>query len=375
MTNQLEELRTAGQSVWLDFIERGMLESGELADLVASGVAGVTSNPTIFQSAISKSDAYTNDLAELAGSDADTKTVFETLAVADIQAAADVLRPVYDANNGHDGFVSLEVAPDLAYDTQGTIDEARRLHAMVDRPNLMIKVPATEPGLEAIRTLIADGINVNVTLIFSLDRYRAVKEAYISGLEARQAAGEPIDQVASVASFFVSRVDANIDAQLEKLIADNPEQAEAFEALLGQVAVANAQLAYAQFEEVFSGERWGRLATDGAQVQRPLWASTSTKNPDYPDLLYVETLIGPHTVNTMPPNTLKSLLDHGQVARTIDQDYDAAQAIMAQLAAIGISIDDVTEALEEEGVRKFADSFVELLEVIEEQRQQLAAAQ
>ncbi len=375
MTNQLAELRAAGQSVWLDFIERGMLESGELADLVAKGVAGVTSNPTIFQAAISKSDAYTEDLAELANSDADAKTLFETLAVADIQAAADVLRPVYDANNGHDGFVSLEVAPDLAYDTQGTIDEARRLHAMVDRPNLMIKVPATEPGLEAIRTLIADGINVNVTLIFSLDRYRAVKEAYISGLEARQAASEPIDQIASVASFFVSRVDANIDAQLGKLRADNPEQAEIFDALLGQIAVANAQLAYAQFEEVFAGERWDKLAVDGAQVQRPLWASTSTKNPDFPDLLYVETLIGPHTVNTMPPNTLESLLDHGQVARTIDQDYDAARAIMAQLAAIGISIDEVTDGLEEEGVKKFADSFVELMETIEEQRQQLAATQ
>ncbi len=261
MTNQLAELRAAGQSVWLDFIERGMLESGELADLVAKGVAGVTSNPTIFQAAISKSDAYTEDLAELANSDADAKTLFETLAVADIQAAADVLRPVYDANNGHDGFVSLEVAPDLAYDTQGTINEARRLHAMVDRPNLMIKVPATEPGLEAIRTLIADGINVNVTLIFSLDRYLAVKDAYISGLEARQAAGEPIDQIASVASFFVSRVDANIDAQLGKLRADNPEQAEIFDALLGQIAVANAQLAYAQFEEVFRRRALGQASS------------------------------------------------------------------------------------------------------------------
>jgi transaldolase len=373
MSNQIQQLRKEGQSVWLDYIERGMVQSGELAGLVADGVAGVTSNPSIFQAAIAKSDAYAADLQALAESDADAKTIFETLAVADIQAAADILRPVYDANDGQDGFVSLEVAPDLAYDTASTIAEARRLHAMVDRPNLMVKVPATEAGLEAIRQLTADGININVTLIFSLDRYAAVKEAYISGLEARHAAGAPIDRLASVASFFVSRVDNNVDARLDRLRKDDPGQADAYAGLLGQIAVANAKLAYAQFEETFSGPRWEALAAAGAHVQRPLWASTSTKNPDYSDLLYVETLIGPHTVNTMPPNTLEALLDHGTVQRSVDSDVNDARAAMAQLAAIGIAIDEVTDELEAEGVQKFADAFEQLLSAIEERRSELAA--
>jgi transaldolase len=373
MSNQIQQLRKEGQSVWLDYIERGMVQSGELAGLVADGVAGVTSNPSIFQAAIAKSDAYTDDLQALAESDADAKTIFETLAIADIQAAADILRSVYDENDGQDGFVSLEVAPDLAYDTAATIAEARRLHAMVDRPNLMVKVPATEAGLEAIRQLTADGININVTLIFSLDRYAAVKEAYISGLEARHGAGEPIDRLASVASFFVSRVDNNVDARLDRLRKDDPGQADAYAGLLGQIAVANAKLAYAQFEETFSGPRWETLAAAGAHVQRPLWASTSTKNPDYSDLLYVETLIGPHTVNTMPPNTLEALLDHGTVQRSVDSDVDDARAAMAQLAAIGIAIDEVTDELEAEGVQKFADAFEQLLAAIEARRSELAA--
>ncbi|MCB0043912.1 MAG: transaldolase [Caldilineaceae bacterium] len=374
MANQLQELRGEGQSVWLDFIERSMIQSGELADLVEEGIGGVTSNPAIFKEAISNSQAYDDDIRRLAVGDKDVKAIFEELAVADIQAAADVLRPVYDANRGQDGFVSLEVAPDLAYDTEATIAEARRLHKWVNRPNLMVKVPATEAGLEAIRRLTADGININVTLIFSLDRYAAVKEAYISGLEARRDAGLPIDGLASVASFFVSRVDANIDKRLEQLKAENPGRSNEYAQLQGKIAVANAKLAYAQFKEVFAGPRWDALAAAGAHAQRPLWASTSTKNPAYPDLLYVETLIGPYTVNTMPPNTLDALLDHGKVKRTVDAGVGEASEDMVKLATVGISIDQVTDELEAEGVQKFADAFQELMEVIETQRKAMPAS-
>ena len=375
--NRIEELTALGQSIWLDFIERRMVQSGELADLVAQGVRGVTSNPTIFQQAIAKSDAYKDDLTRLAGNGAgagaDAKTIFETLAVADIQAAADVLRPVYDAAEGHDGFVSLEVAPTLAHDTEGTIAEARRLHGLVDRPNLMIKVPATRAGLPAILQLIADGICVNVTLIFSLERYAAVKEAFMQGIDERVALGKPVDKIASVASFFVSRVDVAVDALLDKL-AQQPDQAEHLKALRGKAAVANSKLAYRQFEEVFASPRWQNLAAAGARVQRPLWASTSTKNPAYPDLIYVDTLIGPHTVNTMPPQTLQAFADHGTPARSVDEGLDQAEADLQALAEAGISLDQVTEELEVEGVQKFADSFEQLLGTIEERRKEMIKA-
>lgn len=372
--NRLQALREQGQSVWLDYIERGMLKSGELAELVADGVAGVTSNPSIFQSAIAKSDAYTEDLQVLIDRDLSNKEIYEALAIADIQAAADIMRPVYDGANGQDGFVSLEVAPDLAYDTDATIAEARRLHAAVQRPNLMVKVPATKAGIPAIRQLIADGININVTLIFSLDRYADVKEAYLQGLEERMKAGKPVDRAASVASFFVSRVDVNIDGQLDKLSAAHPADAIRYAALKGKAAVANAKLAYAQFEEKFAGPRWETLAAAGARVQRPLWASTSTKNPAYPDLIYVDTLIGPHTVNTMPPQTLEAFKDHGAPMRTVDQDLAGARGALAALAQAGIDMDEVTEELEADGVKKFADSFVDLLNTIDERRKELAAA-
>lgn len=372
--NRIQQIYTLGQSIWLDFIERGMIESGELRQLVQDGVAGVTSNPTIFQQAITKSPAYQADMARLATVESDPKTLFETLAIADIQAATAVLRPVYDAAGGHDGFVSLEVAPDLAHDTAATIAEARRLHAAVNRPNLMVKVPATLAGVPAVRQLIADGININVTLIFSLERYAAVKEAYIQGLEDRLACGQPVDHVASVASFFVSRVDTNIDPRLEKLAEQHPDQAEALLALRGRAAVANSKLAYRQFEEAFSGSRWARLAAAGARVQRPLWASTSTKNPAYYDLMYVDPLIGPHTVNTMPPQTLKGVMHHGTPARTVDQGVDAARTMLAELAAAGISLDKVTDELEVDGVKKFAESFVQLLDAIETRRKELVAA-
>ena len=358
-----------GQSIWLDYIERTMIHNGELKSFVDNGLRGVTSNPTIFQQAIAKSSAYQADLAQLAQSGKSTKAIFEALAVADIQAATDVLAPVYEASGGADGFVSIEVAPDLAYDADATIEEARRLHQAVNRPNVMIKVPATEPGIAAIRRLIADGISINVTLIFSLERYAAVKEAYLQGLEVRVAAGQPIAGIASVASFFVSRVDSNVDGQLQKASSNNGADPKA---LMGKTALANAQLAYAQFEEKFSGQRWDALRAKGAQLQRPLWASTSVKNPAYPDLLYVEPLMGPHTVNTMPTNTLDAFVDHGQIASRVRDDLAGARAVFTQLAALGIAIDKVTDDLETEGVQKFIDSYNDLLATIETQSQKVA---
>lgn len=372
--NRIQQLHRLGQSIWLDFIERSMIRTGKLQSLAEEGVAGVTSNPTIFQQAIAKSDAYNDDLHRLASTTADAKTIFEGLAIADIQAAADVMRSVFDVNQGHDGFVSLEVAPDLAHDTAATIEEARRLHAAVNRPNLMIKVPATKAGVPAIRQLIADGININVTLIFSLDRYVEVKNAYIAGLTDRLNAGLPVDHVASVASFFVSRVDVNIDSRLEKLAAEQPDKALYFKSLQGKAAVANAKLAYAQFEKVFTGAQWEQLAAAGARVQRPLWASTSTKNPAYPDLIYVDPLIGPHTVNTIPPQTLDAFKDHGTPALTVSLELEEARRALHDLAVAGIEMDEVTSELEADGVKKFVDSFAELLAVIEERRKALAHA-
>lgn len=369
--NRMKQLHEeVGQSIWLDYIERKMVHNGEMKAFVDGGVRGVTSNPTIFQQAIAKSDAYQEDLAQLTQSGKSAKEIFEALAVADIQAAADLLAPVYQESDGQDGYVSIEVAPDLASDTQATIEEARRLHKSVNRPNVMVKVPATEPGIEAIRQLISDGININVTLIFGLERYAKVKEAYFQGLEERVSKGQPIADIASVASFFVSRVDSNVDEKLQQAKASNGTDPKA---LMGKIAVANAKLAYAQFEEKFSGERWEKLAAKGAQLQRPLWASTSVKNPEYPDLLYVEPLMGPHTVNTMPKNTLDAFKDHGEIASRVHDGVEEAEVLFTQLAALGISIDQVTEELEKEGVKKFADSYDELLATIEKQGQKVAA--
>ncbi|MCC6168489.1 MAG: transaldolase [Caldilineaceae bacterium] len=372
--NRIQQLHALGQSVWLDYIERSIIHSGELKALVEDGLRGVTSNPTIFQHAISKSDAYKADLTQLAKQDLDPKAIFEALEIADIQAAAGVLRPAYDASNGRDGFVSIEVAPDLAYETEQTIAEARRLHAAIDRPNLMVKVPATEAGIPAIRQLTAGGINVNITLIFGLERYAEVKDAYLTGLEERLEAGQPLERIASVASFFVSRVDSNVDERLEKLAERHPDQAQTIHGLQGKIAVANAKLAYRQFQQVFSGSRWERLAEAGAHLQRPLWASTSTKNPHYSDLLYVNNLIGPHTVNTMTPKTIEAFRDHGVVAYTIDQHVDEAEQEILQLPKLGISMREVTDELEREGVKKFSDSFDELLAAIAQRRAELVAA-
>jgi transaldolase len=372
--NRIQQLYALGQSVWLDYIERGMIQSGELAALVKDGVAGVTSNPTIFQQAIAKSDKYAGDVEKLAAAGGDNKSLFESLAIADIQAATDVLLPVYERAAGHDGFVSLEVSPDLAHDTAATVAEAKRLHAAVNKPNLLIKVPATVAGIDAIRQLIAAGISVNVTLIFGLQRYAAVKQAYLEGLEERAAAGKPIDKMHSVASFFVSRVDTNIDAKLETIAKEQPEVASEALALRGKAAVANAKLAYRQFEEFFIGPRWEALAAKGARPQRPLWASTSSKNPAYSDLIYVEPLMGPQTVNTMPPNTLDALRDHGTIASTVRDGVDEAKAQVAGLAKLGISLEAVADELEADGVKKFVASFDDLLKTIDQRRKELTAA-
>ena len=367
--NQLQALEQAGQSVWLDYIERNMIQDGQLQSLLDQGVLGVTSNPSIFEKAITGSPAYTADIQRFAAEGMDVKAIFEALAVADIQAAADVLRPVYERTQGVDGYVSMEVAPDLAYDEEETVAEALRLYAAVGRPNVLIKVPATAPGVKAIERLIAAGLSINVTLIFSLERYADVKEAYLRGLEQRVKAGQAVDQISSVASFFISRVDSNVDAKLQKLIDQAPSAGdkECFQSVMGKAAVANAQIAYEQFTNKFAGPRWHALQKLGARLQRPLWASTSTKNPTYRDVLYVETLIGPHTVNTMPQETMDAFEDHGTIARTIDADLSAAAAALAGLAAVGIDMAEVAVELEDEGVQKFADSYFKLLKAIETQ--------
>ena len=339
-----------GQSPWLDNLRRGWLTGGELARWVEKGVRGITSNPTIFQKAIEGSAEYDDQLRGLAsGSVVDA---YWTMAVSDIEAALAILRPVHDESDGVDGFVSLEVAPDLAHDEAGTVASARELHDRIAEPNLYVKVPATAAGVGAIRALVSEGRNINVTLIFGLDRYEEIMEAYLSGLEAYEG---DLSRVHSVASFFVSRVDTEVDRRLDAI--GTPEA----RALRGKTAVAQAQLAYGRFLDRFRGPRWEALAARGARVQRPLWASTSTKNPDYPDTLYVDTLIGPDTVNTMPEATLDAVEDHGTLARTVDADLDGAAATLAAVEAVGVDLDDVSRVLEEQGVATFAKSFDELL--------------
>lgn len=375
-TNPLHRLHPLGQSVWLDYIRRGLLRSGELADMIARyDLRGVTSNPTIFEQAIVSSDDYDDALQGLAAAGVAPGSAYEALAIDDIQAACDLFRPVYDAADGHDGFVSLEVSPELADDTAATLEEARRLWTAVDRPNLMVKVPGNAAGVPAIESLIAEGINVNVTLLFSLAAYEAVMEAYLRGLERRQQTSQPLSRVASVASFFVSRVDSAIDAQLEALAgrAEDGERKAHLLGLRGKAAVANAQLAYERFQQVFSGDRWEALRQAGAHVQRPLWASTSTKNPAYRDVVYVERLIGPHTVNTMPLATVEAFADHGEAARTVDADYAAARADLAALEAAGIDLDAVTDHLLADGVAKFAKSFRELMEGVGRKLERVAS--
>jgi transaldolase len=371
--SKLEQLAELGQAVWLDFIRRSLITSGQLQALVYGGLRGMTSNPTIFEKAIAGSDDYDPDLKRLAQAGSSVEEIYESLAIADIRSAADVLRTVYDQTTGLDGYVSLEVNPKLAHDTQGTIAEARRLFANLDRPNVMIKVPATPAGIPAIETLIGAGLNINVTLIFSIDHYRAVAQAYIAGLEKLAAAGGDLTKVASVASFFVSRIDTAVDRQLEE-VQSHPPSAPGPGALQGKIAIASAKVAYSLFGEIFAGPQWARLADQGARVQRPLWASTSTKNPVYPDTMYVDELIGPDTVNTMPPDTLDAFREHGTVWRTVDSGIDEARGQLARLPALGIDLEAVTQKLQDDGVDAFAASFDSLLDSIGQKRAQFRRA-
>lgn len=357
------------QSLWLDNIQRRQLKNGELAAMIERGdIRGMTSNPSIFHAAITKSDDYTDALTALAKDGCTAEEIYEHLAVEDIQAAADLFRPLYDETEGGDGYVSLEVSPYLAYDTEKTAAEAKRLWGLVDRPNLMIKIPATEPGLPAITETLAAGINVNVTLIFSQTRYMEVMDAHLSGLEKRAAGGHPLEKLASVASFFVSRIDSKVDKKLEEIMKQEGPNAAVAASLRGRLAIANAKLAYEKFKEVCASERAMKLKLQGAEMQRPLWASTSTKNPAYPDTLYVDELIGPNTVNTVPPNTLDAFIDHGTVRQTLESNLPHASQAFEELRTVGILFQQVTQELEEEGVKAFEDAFTALLKSIEEKR-------
>jgi len=367
----IQKLADEGQSIWCDNISRGMIDGGELQRLIDLGIVGVTSNPTIFMKAITGGTEYDAAFQRLMSEGLDTMAIYEGLVIPDIIDAADMLRPIYGQTQGEDGYVSLEVNPQLAYGTDATIQEARRLWDAINRPNIFIKVPATQEGIPAIEALIADGINVNVTLIFSGKVYEQVMQAYLNGLRKLDAAGGDLSKVASVASFFVSRVDSLVDKRLTEKESEGKEVGH----LYGQIAVANARLAYKRFEEVFDAEgEFGDLADKGARVQRPLWASTSTKNPDYPDTMYVDELVGPNTVNTLPPDTIDAVLDHGSTACMIRDELENAAAQIEELGELGISIDEVTEKLRVDGVKAFADSFSELIDNLTRKQELLDAA-
>ena len=363
--NPLKQLGTLGQSIWLDYIRRDLIASGGLRRLIEEdGLRGMTSNPSIFEKAIVESHDYDEDIRAMVREGKSTEAIYEALSQHDVQSAADEFRPVYERTDGKDGYVSLEVNPHLAHDTKGTIDEARRLWAALNRPNVFIKVPATSDGLPAIQQLISEGINVNVTLLFGLPRYRQVAEACIAGLEARLGQGKAVKQVASVASFFVSRIDTLVDPLLENIIAQGGNKADLARQALGQVAVASAKMAYQIYKEIFVSDRFRKLADQGARVQRLLWASTGTKNPDYSDVKYVETLIGPDTVNTVPVETLNAYRDHGVPKTRLEKDIVEAARVLKQLPELGISIDKVTQQLEDEGVKKFDEPFDKLMETL-----------
>src|SRR5262245_48977939 len=362
--SRLHELSNQGQSVWIDFVSRHLIKSGELEGMMRDdAIVGVTSNPTIFQKAISEGNDYDDEIREALGETSDSKEIFWRLAEQDIGDACDVLRPVWESTSRRDGYVSLEVDPNLAYDRDAQHEEAMRLHAQVNRDNLLVKIPGTEPGLGAIEDAIAKGKSINVTLIFSLERYKEVAEAYIRGLERLVEAGGDPGPVASVASFFVSRVDTEADKRLDAIGGKDH--------LKGKLAVANAKLAYQEYQRIFAGDRWEALAAKGASTQRCLWASTSTKNPSYSDVMYVEDLIGPDTVNTMPEETIRAFQDHGEVASMLEHGVDDARRLLEQLSDAGVDYDDVTKTLEQEGVEKFAASFKELLDGIDAKRAQL----
>jgi transaldolase len=370
--NPLLELQKQGQSVWLDYIRRDLITSGELKRLIdEDGLRGITSNPSIFEKAIAGSTDYAGFLDQLRAQGLSSGDMYERIAVRDIQDSADLLLPVYKATDKRDGYVSLEVSPTLARDTQGTIEEARRLWKTVARPNIMIKVPGTPEGAPAVRQLISEGININITLLFAQEAYVKVAEAYVDGLEVAQKAGKDISGIASVASFFVSRIDTLVDSMIDERLktATPPQQdQDLLRSLHGKVAIANAKQAYRSYQQMIAGQRWKALAAKGAQVQRLLWASTSTKNPKYRDVLYIEELIGPDTVNTIPPATMDAFRDHGNVRRTLDADVAAADTTMANLEKAGISMQKVTNQLLEDAIKLFADAFQKLLSAVEQKK-------
>jgi transaldolase len=371
-TNPLIGLQKFGQSIWLDYIRRDLLTGGELKRLIdEDGLRGMTSNPTIFEKAIADSTLYADVLKSLQSrTDLDATGRYEILAIRDIQDAADILRPVYDSTRQRDGYVSLEVSPYLARDTQGTLNEARRLWKAVGRPNVMIKVPGTTKGIPAFQQLIGEGINVNVTLLFSQEVYQKVADAYVAGVEQLAAAGD-VRKIASVASFFISRIDVAVDGAIAARLktSKDPREQEQLKSVLGKVAIANGKLAYERYQKTFGSDRWKKLAAKGAQTQRVLWASTSTKNPAYRDVLYVEELIGQDTVNTLPPATLEAFRDHGLPRQSLTEDVPAAARTMKTLAQLGISIDEVTDKLTEDGVRLFSEAFDKLLKAVEKSTQ------
>jgi transaldolase len=378
MTNPLIQLQSEGQSVWYDNIDRSQLASGEFKRMLdEDGVLGVTANPTIFEKSISSGHAYDQQISQLISEGKSTNEIYDAVVIQDIRTVADMLRPIYDRTEGRDGYVSLEVSPELANDTQGTIAEAARFWNLVERPNLMIKIPATPAGIPAIYETLRNGMNVNVTLIFSIEAYRQVADAYIRALEDRNGRGLDIHLIASVASFFISRVDTLVDKLLEDKIKASSDKAEQqqLKALEGKAAIANARIVYQDFKKIFNSPRFESLKQAGAHVQRPLWASTSTKNPAYRDVLYAEDLIGPDTVDTMPQDTIKNFADHGQARQTIENDIAGAQAALDELEQVGIHYDQVTQQLLDEGVKKFADSFHQLFTGIDSKKNTIKAEQ
>jgi transaldolase len=372
-TSPLAELQKLGQSVWMDSISRKILDDGELQRRIDEGLQGMTSNPTIFEKAIGHSTDYDPEFRRLVAQKLEAEAIYDALTTADIRRALDLFRPVYDRTNGGDGFVSLEVSPLLAHDTKATLSEAKRLWGLLDRPNAMIKIPGTAEGLPAIEESLAAGLNINITLLFSVEAYEAVARAFLRALERRVKAGQPVDRISSVASFFVSRIDTEVDKRIEaKLKTEtDPARKKALEGLLGKIAIANAKNAYAVFQRIFEGPEFAPLKAKGAKVQRPLWASVSTKNPKYPDTLYVSELIGPNTVSTIPPETIEAFKDHGKARLSLTEDMPGARQAVAKLGELGIDFKDVTDLLLKQGVESFEKSFEQLMKTIREKREKL----